>query len=192
MLLYRVIPHVSGVQPGLPGHALHVSPRQGDGRFDNPAHYRITYFALEASGAVGESFGDVPDWTRQMFSPECTPGSVSALVTYRLADRVRLLELDSAPNLAERGLRPSQVIERNRSASQTWALRIYGERNQRGDRLWDGVRWWSYHRPAWRIVGYWGEEPPAVLKIEPLDLDHPAVVDAAFELGRAVGAARAG
>ncbi|GAA3385429.1 RES domain-containing protein [Cryptosporangium minutisporangium] len=184
MLLYRVIPYVEEALPGSLGHPLCLTSRQGEGRLDNPAHYTVFYYALEPSGAVGETFGDVPEWTPSLFRSAGVRGSVWALATYMMADRVRLLELDSAPNLADRGLRPTQVIERNRSASQGWALKIYFERNHVGERLWDGVRWWSYHRPAWRIVGYWGSELPAVLKIEPLELDHPAVIDAAYELGR--------
>jgi hypothetical protein len=141
---------------------------------------------MEPSGAVGERFGDDPEWSDAMFRTAEVPGSVCALATYMLADQARLLELDNGLNLADRGLRPTQVIERNRSASQAWALKIHSERNDRGERLWDGVRWWSFHRPAWRIVGYWGSDQPAVLKTELLDMSHPAVVDAACELGRGV------
>ncbi|SHM54646.1 RES domain-containing protein [Cryptosporangium aurantiacum] len=183
MLLYRVIPYRVDARPGSLGHPLCLTVRQGEGRLDNPAHYTVAYFALEPSGAVGETFADVPDWTAEMFR-SAGAGSVWALATYMLANRVSLLELDSASNLVDRGLRPTQVIERNRSASQAWARKIYRERNDFGERLWDGVRWWSYHRPGWRIVGYWGSELPAVLKIEALGLEHPAVVDAAYELGR--------
>ncbi|MFG1924211.1 RES domain-containing protein [Cryptosporangium sp. NPDC048952] len=184
MLLYRVIPYLETATAGTPGHPLYVSPHQSSGRLDNPTHYATLYFALEPSGAVGERFGDEVEWTDDTFRPAGVPGSVCSLVTYRLADHVPLLDLDDASNLAARGLRPTQVIERNRSATQGWALRIFSEQNHRGQRLWDGVRWWSFHRPAWRIVGYWGTEPPVCLKAEPLGLGHPAIVDAGQELGR--------
>lgn len=184
MLLYRVIPYLEAAGEGDPGHPLYVNPAQGDGRLDNPTHYSILYFALEESGAIGERFGDETDWTDDMFKPAALPGSVCSLATYRLADQAPLLDLDHAANLTDRGLRPTQVIERNRSATQAWALKIFMERNHRGERQWDGIRWWSYHRSTWRIVGYWGAELPRVLDCEPLGLTHPAVIDAGQELRR--------
>src|SRR6266567_4725416 len=45
-------------------------------------------------------------------------------------DDIALLDLDDA-NLYTRGQRPTQVIERNRAATQAWALSVCNERNDR-------------------------------------------------------------
>jgi hypothetical protein len=113
------------------------------------------------------------------------PGSRRALGTYRVPDGTPILDLDDAEALLDRGLRPTQVIERNRPATQAWALSIFNERASDGGRRWNGVRWWSYHRPQWRIYGLWEITPDGVA-IEALDLAHPAVQDAARTLARPV------
>jgi len=157
---------------------------QGRGRLDNPGHYRIWYLAMEPAGAVAESFGDLDEWDPEMFKFPGIPGSRRVLATYLLSDDTPLLDLDDARNLYIRGLRPTQVIERNRAATQAWALSVYNERNDRGARIWHGIRWWSYHRPQWRIIGYWGDRAPQLLEVEELTLTSPAVTDAATSLKR--------
>jgi hypothetical protein len=117
-----------------------------------------------------------------MFANPGLVGSRRSLVTYKILDDLPLLDLDDANNLLERGLRPTQVVGRNRSATQTWALRIFDERNDRGARMWDGVKWWSIHRPQWEIIGYWGRATPTVVKVERLTISHPALIDAADAL----------
>jgi hypothetical protein len=183
MLIYRVYPHVPTAVPGQPGHPLYLGG-QGSGRLDNPAHYRIWYLAIEPSGAIAEAFGDLDHWDDQMLAYPELPGSRKALATYRLDDDIPLLELDDAHNLYERGLRPTQIIERNRAATQAWALRVYQERNDRGSRIWQGIRWWSYHRPQWHIIGYWGPVVPQWLATEELAMTSTALVDAGTSLGR--------
>ena len=83
----------------------------------------------------------------------------------------------------DRGLRPTQVIERNRSVTQSWALKIFQERTTAGDRKWYGVRWWSFQRPQWRVYGLW-EVTPDCVEVQPLTLTHPAVADSAAALAR--------
>ncbi len=185
MLVYRIYPHLPGAPPDAAGHPMYVST-QGAGRLDNPGHYRIWYLALEPAGAVAEAFGDLNEWNTEMFAFPSLPESRLTLATYHLQDDIPLLDLDDARNLYVRGLRPTQIIERNRTATQAWALGIYSERNDRGARIWHGVRWWSYHRPQWRIVGYWGDDSPRVLQIEELTVATPAVTDAATSLKRRV------
>jgi hypothetical protein len=162
---------------------MHVN-RQGPGRLDNPAHYKIWYLSLEPAGAIAETFGDLDEWDSGMFDYPLISGSRRALATYHLSDETPLLDLDDSRNLLIRGLRPTQVIERNRSATQNWALRVFNERNDSGMRIWYGVRWWSYHRPQWRVIGYWGDEPPELLGVDELALTSPAVIDAASSLRR--------
>jgi hypothetical protein len=183
MLVYRVFPHLPEAASGEPGHPIYIYS-QGSGRLDNPGHYKIWYLALEPAGAVAETFGDLDDWDSAMFEYPGLPGSRRKLATYLLKDDAPLLELDDARNLLTRGLRPTQVIERNRSATQEWALDVFNERNDRGEKMWCGVKWWSYHRPQWRIIGYWGEDAPDLMDVDELTLTTPAVIDAAASLCR--------
>src|SRR6266487_2358201 len=126
----------------------------------------------------------VDPWHAGMFSLPAIPDGRWALATYFLDDDLPLLHLDDARNLYARGLRPTQVIERNRAATQAWALSVYEERDDQGIRKWQGIKWWSYHRPHWRIIGYWGNQIPHLLAIEGLSLASPAVADAAISLRR--------
>lgn len=184
MLLYRVFPHLPLARLGEAGHPMHIRA-QGSGRLDNPGYYKIWYLALEPAGAIAEAFGDLDEWTTEMFDCPLIAGSHRALATFLLRDDTPLLDLDDSRNLLARGLRPTQVIERNRAATQSWALNIFNERNDRGGRIWQGVRWWSHHRPQWRIIGYWGDDAPRLLNVEDLALTSPPVVDAAMSLRRA-------
>jgi hypothetical protein len=183
MLVYRVFPRLPQADLGDVGHPLHIG-RQGLGRLDNPAHYRVWYLAFESSGAIAEAFGHRRDWNHEMFECPIAQGSRLALATYLLDDDTPLLDLDDAGNLYSRGLRPTQVIERNRAATQAWALRVHDELNDRGHRIWQGVKWWSYYHCQWRIAGYWGERAPLLLDVDELTLDSPAVTDAAVSLRR--------
>lgn len=182
MLAYRIFPYLAAAARGQPGHPEYLHPVQGRGRLDNPNAYLCWYLAEQPTAAVGEVFGDLSRWTPAMFGMPAIPGARRALATMELSDDLNVLELDDARNLLDRGLRPTQVVERNRSATQAWALRIFQERKGKAQR-WHGVRWWSYHRPQWRILGLWDASPRCV-DVQPLDLSHPAVVDAAQVLAR--------
>ena len=183
MLLYRVFPYLTTASEGQPGHPEYIHPAQGKGRLDNRNDYLCWYMSPEAAGAVGEVFGDLGEWTDGMFSAPFIPGSRRALGIYEVPAETPLLDLDDAKTLLSRGLRPSQVIERNRPATQAWALGIYNEKNDDGTRKWRGVRWWSFQRPQWRVIGLW-DLTPSCKKVEELDLWHPAVIDAAKALHR--------
>ena len=183
MLLYRVFPYLDAAGEEEAGHPRYLHRPQGKGRLDNPDEYDCWYLSADPSGAVGEAFADFHTWIPDMFPVPFLPGGRRALGTYSLPDDTPLLDLDDARNLLERGLRPTQVIERNRAATQAWALKIFQETNPDGSRKWSGVRWWSYHRPHWGIVGLWGVTPECV-EVEALSLGHPAVVDAARALAK--------
>jgi hypothetical protein len=186
MLVYRIFAYDPKATTGNPGHPeyLHL-PAQGKGRVDNPSKYSAWYFAREAPGAVGEVFGDIEEWKDTMFDVPFLPGAKKALGTYRIPDDLPVLNLDHAFALHERGLRPTQIVERNRPATQRWALTVYEERDYKGARSWAGVEWWSFHRPHWRVMGLW-DIAPAAMNVDDLDLTHPAVVDAAASLKRVV------
>lgn len=184
MLLYRVFPHLDlATSPAEPGHALYVHRPQSSGRLDNPADFSVWYLAAESSGAIGEVFGDLHEWTEDMFKFPALDGARRCLGTYLIPDTTALLDLDDSYNLYTRGLRPTQVVERNRSATRAWAKRVWDERGPSGERCWSGVRWWSYHRPQWRIIGLWGLVPE-VVQVEALSMSHPAIVDAGQALSR--------
>ena len=182
MLVYRVFPYLASAPAGSPGHPTYEHP-QGKGRVDNPSHYYVWYVGRDATSAVGEVLGNHDIWDDGIFDFPLLPGSKRALGIYRIDDNTPVLNLDHAFALHERGMRPTQVVERNRPATQSWALRIFNERDDHGDRLWSGVQWWSFHRPHWCAMGLWGVTP-SFQSVEPLHRNHPAVRDAALSLSR--------
>ena len=76
-------------------------------------------------------------------------------------------------------MRPTQVIERNRAYTQTIALEIHQEQR------WSGIRWWSFHRPQWRVWCLWDIEPVCE-EVQELDASHAAVRDAAGTLAKPI------
>lgn len=181
MLAYRVFPHLPGARPRQPGHPLYLHRPQGRGRWDNPALYTVRYLALDPAAAVAETFANLGLrwWTPAMFRLPALPGATRALGVYRLDDGTALLDLDDPVELAARSLRPTQVLSRNRAQTQAIAARVHGEGR------WDGLRWWSYYAPHWTLVAVWAGRWRCV-RVEPLDLEHPAVVDAADTLARPI------
>ncbi len=173
---------------GQHGHPGYLHTPQGAGRLDNPQHYATWYFAVTPEAAIGEAFGDITVWGEDMFELPTLPGSRRALGFFDLADDISLLDLDDARALLDRGLRPTQVIDRNRSLTQSWALAIFNERNDMGARCWSGVCWWSYPRPHWTVIGIWqppaGPQPHHAVRVDPLDMSHAAVIDAARTLNK--------
>jgi hypothetical protein len=183
MRVYRVFPYSSSAAPGEPGHAAYVPTGASAGRLDNPDHYATRYFAEQAVGAVAERFGVLDAWQPSMFL-QPRGGRRLSLATFELSSAARLLDLDDGQVLADRGLRPTQVVKRDLAVTQAWALRIFEERRSpRGPRRWDGVRWWSAVRPEWPVLGIWSGTAE-LLQVERLELDHPAVREAALALGR--------
>ena len=180
-MLHRVFPWLPTAGDGEPGHPLFV-PGFGGGRIDNPEHYVALSLSDGAGGACAEAFDYRPAWDQRMLrgSP-LLPGSTRALATYTLDPAVTVCDLDDAVRLVELGLRPSQVVTRDRTITRAWALRIYGEGR------WGGVRWWSYHDPRWGSHGIWAIGALAVERVEALTLDHPAVLEAAEVLNRPFG-----
>ncbi len=179
MLLHRVFPYLPAAKKGEPGHPLYVHPAQGRGRWDNPTSYLAWYMASEPSSAVGESFAHLSVWRDEMFPFPQIRGARRALGTYELPDGLPYVDLDDAATLVQQGMRPSQVIERNRPYTQDKALGIYQTKK------WNGLRWWSFHRPQWRVWCLWDIDPECEQVVD-LDVGHVAVRDAATTLVRAV------
>ncbi len=188
VIVYRAFPHLSQARPGESGHPLYLYKPQGKGRADNPREYDAWYFAMTPEAAVGEVRGDLVVWRNDSFSCPFLPGGRYALGRFHLPDDIPLLNLDDARNLLDRGLRPTQVVARNRPTTQSMALNVFRESNADGSRKWAGLRWWSFQRPHWTVLVIWvapGEDTPhRFMDAQDLDLAHPAVMDAAASLGK--------
>ncbi len=157
-----------------------MSTIQGAGRLDNPELYRVLYASDRAAGAVGEAFGNHAIWTRQLFAgPPSLRGSRRALATLD-AGGARILDLDDASRLVERGLRPSAVVVRDRAITQRWALAAFREKK------WAGIRWWSAWDSRWGAHGLWDLTGVRIVDVVPLSATHPAVAEAAATLARPV------
>jgi len=176
--LYRVLPLLTNAAPKQPGGVLYVPP-QGGGRLDNPELYAVLYLSDAAPGAIAEAFGRFPEWSPAILagSPGL-PGSARVIASYRLADAAPLCDLDDPDVLRDLGLRPSEVVSRDYSRTRAWARRIYAQR------LWVGVRWWSYYDPRWASVGLWDLTGLALQDVRPLRLDNPALIEASRTIAR--------
>ena len=185
MILYRVFPYVDGADLDDPGSPTYLHRPQGRNRLDNPKVFDTWYFGLTPEAAVGEVFGDLAEWSDEMFLLPALPDSWKSMGLYEIDEEAMpLLDLDDAQNLLVRGLRPTQVVARNRPATQSWGLRIYNEG------VWAGVRWWSFQRPHWTIICLWvpvGDPCPAMaLDVEHIDINHRYVTSAAHSLGKPI------
>jgi hypothetical protein len=182
VLVYRVFPHLAAVSPGQPGHPLYEHRPQHGGRIDHPDYY-VWYVGRQRETACGETFGNLARWTADMFEFPAIPGARRALGVYSLPDELRVCDLDDPHRLVELGLRPTQVIGRNLAVTSAWGHRIWSQHFAAvGGRTWQGVQWWSFHRPTWTVLASWVR--PEFVEVEDLDLSHPAMVDAATALRR--------
>lgn len=190
MLLYRVFRHLPGAKEHEPGHPLYLHRPQGQGRWDNDDLYGAWYLARNAECAVGETLGDHATWRPSSFDVRVPAGGRFALGVYQVRDTIALLDLNNSQNLWDRGLNPTQIAIRNRSATQDIARSIFCEKRSNGIRKWDGISWWSTRWPHWNPICLWvlnGESPELqLLHVDALRLDHPAVVDAAQTLAKPI------
>lgn len=176
--LFRVFPWLPAARLHEPGHPLFV-PGFAVGRIDNPEHYLAAYLSDQAAGACAEAFAYKPAWDVSMLrgSPGLA-GSTQALATYTLEGSAAVCDLDDAARLLALGLRPSEVVSRDRPATRAWALRIFAEGH------WAGIRWWSYYDPRWGSHGIWATDSLRVDEVHPLSGDDPALHQAAEVLNR--------
>jgi hypothetical protein len=104
---------------------------------------------------------------------------------YQLLDDLRVLDLDDPAQLLRLGLRPTQIVIRSLTVTQAWGHRIWSETDPHtGDHVWQAVSWWSYHRPVWTVLASWVR--PGLVRVEPLNLGHPALLDAGKALQRII------
>ena len=151
----------------------------GRGRIDSPGDYDVLYLSSAPAGAIAEGFGRLTAWTDSMLRVPTMPGADRVIARFELADSARVLDLDDLDSLRELGIRPSDVVTRDREVTQAWALRAFRRKR------WIGIRWWSYYDPRWYAYGLWDRRQLTASGVEPLTLDHPAAVEAARVLGRA-------
>lgn len=188
MIGWRVAHLKRGAEPWEDGGSLDIRREwQGQGRFDIPSEALTLYVGESQAAAVGETFGRFAVWTDATFISGYTTEPI-ALVTFEIdTDALELADLDDAKFLASRNIRPSDVVNRNREQTQelAYSLRLDG---------YDGVRWWSYYRPEWRVVSIWADnesDKPWAGSVgetgtESLHRDHPAVRTAAHVLPREI------
>ena len=182
MLVYRVIPYLPAARRGQPGHPLYEHRPQRGGRIDHP-DYHVWYLSRLAEAACGETFGNLARWDPSMLEFPQLPGARRALGVYQLPDQLRILDLDDPAQLVRLSLRPTQIVIRNPTVTRAWGHRIWSEVDPHtGERAWQAVSWWSYHRPSWSVLASWSR--PQCLRVETLEPGHPALVDAATALHR--------
>lgn len=153
MRFYRVFPYIptAGDEPG----GVFFRPSGGKNRADSPTPgvYRCLYVGDSAEGSIAEAFGRFDVWDSNVIEADpaapALPGSRFALATYDIPDTVRIQNLDDAQALLSEGLRPSQVVTRDRGVTQAWAARIQSRS------LHVGVAWWSYYDSTWRSTALW-------------------------------------
>lgn len=182
--LHRVLPYLRTARARMPGHPLFVPSSTGAGRVDNPGQYDVLYLGDSAAGAMAEAFGWAQAWSASLFRGiPAMPGSVRALATYELDEvGAAVCDLDDARRLVDLGLRPSQVVTRDRAVTRQWSADIHAST------LFAGVRWWSYYDPRWGSYGLWDVSNLRVTSVTVLtDIEQPDFVAAADVLNRIRG-----
>ena len=191
--LFRCYPRITGARRGKPGHWSFVPTPQLHGRWDNTELYDSWYFSQSAVGAVAESFYNKREWIPEVFLTPQNEPRVIAEFTYEGT----LLELDNAETLVSLGIRPSAVVIQDLGTTQGIARRIYEQHVAQADPSGSepvpgGLTWWSSQMPSEYSVMLWGHEgaqPPGLkfVGLQPLSVEHPAVVEAASRLYRVLG-----
>lgn len=159
-----------------------VRPGQQAGRWDNSRLYGALYLALSQAGAVAEVLGNHTTWTDALFDAPGL-GLRRHLLTVQIDEDVvaRLVDVDDAHFLADRGLRPSEVAGRARTRTRTLAADLFAEGAS-------GIRFWSYYRPEWTNVALFvppvGPRGAKVIAAEAMTLDMPAIAAASEMLCR--------
>ncbi|WP_394254310.1 RES family NAD+ phosphorylase [Pseudoclavibacter helvolus] len=190
MLVYRVFPYDAKAQPEKSGHPTYLHRPQGAGRWDNPDLYDTWYVGREPETAIAESFGNLAHWGESMFRFPSAPSTRRVLGVFSLPDDLQILDLDDPRNLTDLGIRPSQVVIRNKAYTQGRARQIWQQTTPSAERRWSAIGWWSFHAPHLRNLALMsslsGPSPMTFVEAQPLTLTHPAVVECASLLHRVV------
>ena len=155
---------------------------QGLGRHDNPDRYGCLYASEVAVAAAAEALA--PFRGAGALAPEMflRGGLPLTLARLEFDDDTGTVDLDDPRVLAGRGLRPSRVATRTRAVTQAYAGRVFDEVP-----LALGLRWWSTLEASLINLTLFDRAAPhlTLAEVEPLALDHPAVLEAAELLGLA-------
>lgn len=185
LTLYRCYPRVPGARRGKRGHWSFVPTPQLHGRWDNSDLYDSWYFSRSEVGAIAESFYNKRNWIPEVFlTPTAEPRAIAEFTF----SGPPLIDLDDAETLLNLGVKPSDVVVKDLSTTQTLARDIFIQ--SAADSA--GISWWSSQMPSETSVLLWGSEsaPPEGLRlvgIQPLSIEHPAVIEAANRLYRPLG-----
>lgn len=171
-----------------PFHPLDIPiDGQGQGRFDNPHLYAALYVSTTEQGAVGETFGNLSQWPAAEIE-RTKDGRPRCLVRYEIPDDAIISDLDDPQVLTNLGIRPSDVVRRNRDHTQEIANSVWRTRAGTAVR---GFSWWSYWRPEWTMVMLWSDglghpyfPSLTVTRVDALTVAHQAVQVAADVLPR--------
>jgi hypothetical protein len=179
---WRVFPWNPEADEGDAFSPSFVPGGQGYGRFDLPdADVGVRYFAESPEHAVAEKLVrlrnqsmDEADLLEYGLSLALVDVRVEVPVTREIAD------LCSASALHSLGIAPDETAYHDRRTTQAISQRIHAAG-------FAGLRWWSGFRGEWHTVVLYTERiSRAALAFgtpDPLRLDHPAVREAADQLG---------
>lgn len=179
---WRVFPWNEQAASGEPFSASFVPGGQGYGRFDLPGEDAgVRYYAESPEHAVAEKIARFRN-QRLDDADLLEFGSRLAIVEVRidLAARTPIFDLCSAESIQSLGIEPDETAFRERRTTQAISERVY-------DAGYAGVRWWSVFRGEWHTLAlYTARVSLRQLRFtaaESLRLDHPALREAADELG---------
>ncbi|MEX2372258.1 MAG: RES family NAD+ phosphorylase [Dehalococcoidia bacterium] len=180
-MLYRVFPLVPDALPDAPGGALYVArERQGSGRHDHPEHYGALYVSRSPESAVAERIQAFRGQIIGDADLRFASGARLALATFDDETLDPLIDLDDPAELVARGLRPSGVATRDRSATRAIALGLYAEGHA-------GFAWWSTLESGWSNVTLFAERSSSALALhatpEVLSVAHLVLRRAAEAIG---------
>lgn len=179
--LWRVFPWDPTAAEGERFSAAFVAGGQGRGRFDLAGNAAgVLYLAETPEHAVAELI--------QRFRNQPVPldmadlivaGRRLALVDVTIPGTLRVADLCDPGVLARHGIAPDATAARTRATSQRIAADLHGQG-------YAGLRWWSAFFGEWHTVVVFrdrlAEIPFRYGSPSPLDLAHPALVEAARSL----------
>ncbi|HWT44991.1 MAG TPA: RES domain-containing protein [Vicinamibacterales bacterium] len=181
MILYRCFAWNSGARErDADGPLWFPRDYQGEGRHDNPDTYGCLYLSDRPVSSVVEQLAAFRG-QRLIAALLRRRGLPLALAQLELDDsRTPLLDLDDPAVLRRERLRPSRVATRSRTVTQPLALALFRSHPRAA-----GLRWWSTWESLWTNVTVFDRAARAlsVARVEPLSLEHPAVLEAADFFG---------
>lgn len=184
--VWRVFPWDPRAAAGEPFSATFVPGGQGYGRFDLPGEDAgVRYYAETPEHAVAEKMvrlrnQSIDDADLIEFGLRLALVEIRIDVPERTAALINLCSAESLQSLA---IEPDQTAFRDRNTTQAISQRVY-------DSGYVGLRWWSVFRGEWHTLALYARRVPArdlrFTDPEPLSLDHPALREAANDLGISV------